>query len=376
MGTTAERIGTPRIWLTTATAGIFVLVAGIIAFPRVVYTNFIWKYFWGPIDADAHNAVCAVRAGSTVRRFDTASVCQTALSRGFAVAEPGYTFVSEVGYAIVLLFILAGLLILIRRLGIGTDRTVLFALVPFVLFGGALRTVEDAANVVPVGIGYPTNTLIISPVIYVTVFIITLSAILVSLWLSQRGIVEGYEPVLAGFGTLALFITVGYLGFLVTTTRALQFHPQMLILTLGIASLIAGGVYLAIGKTMPSLNAGTGLIGLTILWAQSVDGVSNVLASDWWNVIGLPFQYSAKHPVNRIIVGITELVVPSSVISTIGDSWPFLLVKVILAVGVIWLFDESIFEESPRYSYLLMLAIIVVGLGPGTRDMLRATFGI
>jgi uncharacterized membrane protein len=39
-------------------------------------------------------------------------------------------------------------------------------------------------------------------------------------------------------------------------------------------------------------------------------------------------------------------------------------------------FDDAIFEESPRFAVLLLVAIVAVGLGPGTRDMLRATFGI
>ena len=267
-----------------------------------------------------------------------------------------------------------------RRLGVGTDRKIFFALVPFVFFGGALRVVEDANDAVPAtataAISYPENALIISPIIYVTVFVITLAALLVSLWLSRRDIIDEYEPALAAFGMLALLVTLGYLTFLSISTEFVGFYPQMFVLTLGIASAIAIGVYYAIDRLAPALNAGTGFIGLAILWAQAVDGVANVLASDWAGAIGLPFQYTAKHPVNAIIVGLTETVFPASVIQTIGDSWPFLLVKVALAVGVIWLFDKQIFEESPRYSYLLMLAILVVGLGPGTRDMLRATFGI
>lgn len=380
MGTIADRTDPLRAWLTAAVVLVLGIVGASVAFPKTVYTGFIWKYFWGPIDADAHNAACAVRAGGAVRRFDAQSACRAALQQGFTVAEPGYTFVSEAGYALVLLFMLAGVLLLVRRLGIGTHRKVLFALIPFVLFGGALRTVEDANDAVPtdvaIGISYPANALLISPVIYVTVFVVTLVALLASLWLARRDIVDDYEPALAGFGTLALALTIGYLLVLAVTTPYLDFYPQMLVLTLGIASAIAGGVYLAIERFAPALNDGTGLIGLAVVWAQAIDGVANVLASDWWNVIGLPFQYSAKHPVNRLIVGFTELVVPPSIIAAIGDSWPFLVVKVLLAVGVIWLFDETIFEESPRYAYLLMLAIIVVGLGPGTRDMLRATFGI
>ena len=59
-----------------------------------------------------------------------------------------------------------------------------------------------------------------------------------------------------------------------------------------------------------------------------------------------------------------------------GTAWPFLLVKIVAALAVVWVFDEQIFEESPRYAILLLIAIVAVGLGPGTRDMLRATFGI
>jgi uncharacterized membrane protein len=380
MASIADRIDPVRAWLATAIAGVAAIAAGAFAFPQAVYTGFIWQYFWGPIDADAHNAACAVRADGVVRRFAESETCRAAAARGFTVAEPGYTLVSEAGYAITLLFMLAGVLLLVRRLGIGTDRDIFFALIPFVLFGGALRVVEDANDAVPAdataAISYPANALIISPIIYVTVFVVTLAAILLSLWLARRGVVAEYEPALAAFGTGAFVLTLGYLGFLAVTTQALGFYPQMLVLTLGIASALAVGIYYAIDRLAPALHAGTGLIGLAILWAQAIDGVANVLASDWALAIGLPFQYTAKHPVNAIIVGFTELVFPASVIEVIGDSWPFLLVKLVLAVGVIWLFDEQIFAESPRYSYLLMLAVLVVGLGPGTRDMLRATFGI
>lgn len=380
MAAIAERADPVRAWLAAAVVGVVALAGSALAFPQRVYAGFIWRYFWGPIDADAHNARCAARAGGVVRRFDSTDACRAALEQGAIVAEPGYTFVSEAGYAVVLLFMLFGVLLLVRRLGVGTDSRLFFALIPFAFFGGALRVVEDANDAVPAdtaaAISYPANALIISPIIYGTVFLVTLAALLASLALSRRGVVEEYEPALAVMGTLALAVTMGYLLFLSVTTRFLGFFPQMLLLTLAIASAIALGVYLAIGRFAPALNAGTGFVGLAILWAQAIDGVANVLASDWWRVIGLPFEYSAKHPINAIIVGVTEQVFPASVIQTIGDSWPFLVVKIALAVGVIWLFDEDIFEESPRYAYLLMLAILVVGLGPGTRDMLRATFGI
>jgi uncharacterized membrane protein len=82
-----------------------------------------------------------------------------------------------------------------------------------------------------------------------------------------------------------------------------------------------------------------------------------------------------KHPVNRALIGVGEQF-PGTIQHFLGTAWPFLLVKIGAAVFVVWVFDEQIFEESPRYAILLLVAIVAVGLGPGTRDMLRATFGV
>ena len=81
-----------------------------------------------------------------------------------------------------------------------------------------------------------------------------------------------------------------------------------------------------------------------------------------------------KHPVNRFVQDVTGDLLPQSVTAVTGDAFTFLLVKLVAAVFVVWVFDEEIFEESPRFTFMLLLAILAVGLGPGTRDMLRATF--
>jgi uncharacterized membrane protein len=377
----ADRTDPVRAWLTAAAVGLVALGGGALAFPGWVYDRFVWQYFWGPVYADANGARCAVMDGGTAELLFESTACEAALARGAIYAEPGYTFVSEAGYAVVLLFMLVGVYLLLDRLGLGERRGFFFALLPFMFFGGALRVVEDAndaataAGVEPL-LAYPANVLVISPVIYFSMFVLSLAALLGSVALSRRGTIERYEPTLAAVGTVILVLTVAYLGYLAAATEYVGFFPQMPVLTLGLASLLAGGIYLAIERSRPGLNAGTRYIGLVVLWSQAIDGVANVLAADWATAIGLPFAYSAKHPVNQIIVGATETVFPPSVIEAIGDSWPFPLVKLALAVGVLWLFDESIFAESRRYALLLLVAIVAVGLGPGTRDMLRATFGI
>ncbi|MFD1589087.1 DUF63 family protein [Halorientalis brevis] len=375
-----EQFDTGRAWVGTALAALAVFVVGSLVLTEQVYWGFIWQYFWGPVYADAHNAACAVHGAGGTELLYQPSACRAAIQEGLIVAEPGYTLVSEVGYMIILLFSLIGVLQLLRALDIGTDRSLFFSLVPFMLFGGALRVVEDANDAVPEGvsqaIAYPWNSLIISPIIYFTVFFITLAALIGAHKLEGAGYVEAYSYPLAAMGSVAFLLTFGYLTVLGVTTEYVSFYPQVLLSVVLIATLLAVVIWRGVDSVVPSVNEGTGLIGLVVIWGHAIDGVANVIAADWLGLLGVNLTYSPKHPANEFIINATEAIVPPSVLATLGSSWPFLLVKLVVAVAVVWVFDAEIFEESPRYALLLLVAIVAVGLGPGTRDMIRATFGI
>ncbi|SDF74751.1 DUF63 family protein [Halorientalis regularis] len=377
-----ERIDAGRAWTLTALAGVAALILGSLVFYDTVYRGFVWHYFWGPVYADAHNAVAAVHRGGSVELLYNPTAREAAVAAGQVVAEPGYTLVSEVGYMVVLLFGLIGVLQLLRRLDVGRDRDLFFALVPFMLFGGALRVVEDANDAVPEGVSqaitYPWNSLIISPIIYFTVFFVTLASLLVTIKLRSGGYVETYARPMAAVGSVAFVVTFGYLVTLSFSADYVEFYPQVLLSVVLIATALAGGIYFAVDRFRPEINAGTGLIGLVVLWGHAIDGVANVVAADWLGALGLPaaIRYSPKHPANAFIISTAEAILPASLLTALGSSWPFLLVKLVVALAVVWIFDREIFEESPRYALLLLTAIVAVGLGPGTRDMIRATFGI
>ncbi|WP_331233410.1 DUF63 family protein [Natronorarus salvus] len=365
-----------RAWGGALLAGVLALVAGALAFPRQVYDEFLWRYFWGPVVADAYGAPCAVRAGGETTVAADATECTAAAG---IVAEPGYTTLSTVSYAVVLIFMLIGVIFLLRRLDVGDSPRFFFSLFPFMLFGGALRVVEDA-NVALMGadgptIPFPWSGFLISPLIYFTVFFVTVAALVASVLAEHRGAVDRYEYPLAGFGTLVLATTFGYLGWLVLTTEVLGFQLLVPLITLVGATLITAVVWLFTQRATPVVNAGTGLMGALVIWGHTVDGVANVLSLDWSESLGIP-SYAPKHVVNSAIIDVTGAVQPAWLSEAIGTAWPFLPVKVLAATVVVYVFDDQIFEESPRYAMILLIAILAVGLGPGTRDFLRATFGI
>ena len=370
-----------QLWFGVVGTLIAVLVAGVVFAREVVYDRFIWQYFWGPVAADGNGAQCAViRNGDVSYLFSTAE-CAAAERAGEIVAYPGYTLVSEVGYVLVLLLALIGVYFLLRRLDIGDSRSLFYALFPFMLFGGALRTVEDAgiaalaAGSEPL-IGFPVSALIISPFIYVTVFAMTLAAVGVGVALERRGVVDAYEYPVAAIGTLLVAGSVGYLTSLAVTTTYVSLRPQVLAVVVIGATLSAVATWLLIERFAPAINAGTGLMGLVLLWGHSIDGVANVVGLDWMPALGAGPNLVPKHPVNAAVVDITGAVLPASVLAVTGDTWPFLLLKLAAATFVIWVFEPDLLEESPRYSILLLIAVLAVGLGPGTRDVLRATFGV
>ncbi|MFW5949007.1 MAG: DUF63 family protein [Halolamina sp.] len=363
MSSLRERTDEPaRLWAATVGALLLALTGGSLLFPETVYDGFLWHYFWGPVQADAHNAACAIRPGGTVEYLYSNTECAAAAE---PVAEPGYTVVSEIGYIVALLLTITGVVLLLERLGIGEDRGLFWAMVPFMLLGGALRTVEDAHNAIgDTWFDYPLNTLLISPIIYFTVFFFALACILLSIWLARRDHVDRYDRALGAMGTVAFLLSLTYLSYLAVTEADVTFYPLVLIATVALSAAAAVGTWYAIESFAPEINAGTGLAGGMVLVAHAVDGAANVIGLDYLMALGVPYNLVPKHPANRFIVDL------------FGAAWPFLVVKMVAATFVVWVFDAELAEESPRYTTLLLVAVTSVGLGPGTRDLLRSVFGV
>ncbi|AXG11230.1 DUF63 family protein [Haloplanus rubicundus] len=377
MATVAERLDVEplQLWTGSVLALLVALIGGSLLFPRTVYDGFVWHFFWGPVQADANSAFCAIREGGATRYLYESAACSAAPE---PVAYPGYTLVSEVGYVVILLVALSGLVFLLRALDLGTDRELFFSLLPFVFFGGALRVVEDVTDAAadPL-IDYPLNTLLISPVIYFTVFGVTLAAVVASVALARRNVVGDYTRPLLASGVVVLVATLLFLLWsAVAPDGPGTFYPQVIVVILAGSTISAAGTWWLIERFAPAVNAGTGRMGFVVIWGHAVDGVANIVGLDWMVALGAGPNLVPKHPVNRAIVEITGSTLPASVLAVTGDTWPFLVVKLVAATVVVWLFDAQIFDENPRYAILLMIAILAVGLGPGTRDMLRATFGV
>jgi uncharacterized membrane protein len=127
--------------------------------------------------------------------------------------------------------------------------------------GGALRTVEDSgvaavrAGTEPL-IPFPASAVLISPFIYFTAFGFTLACVLATYALANRGFVDDYARSLFAMGTLALAASLGYLSYLAAATDYVEFYPQMLVLTLVIATVSAAVTWKVATAYEPTIRQG------------------------------------------------------------------------------------------------------------------------
>ena len=362
------------IWLSTLFLGIFSSVIGSVVYPKEFYAQFIWRYFWGPVVADAYGVQQVERINGMLNLNPTSST-------GAVIAEPGYTTISTVTYAAVLVYVIAGLVLFSDKFKIRLEKETFIGLIPFMIVGGLLRVSEDINTIVygtteSFTIPFPYNTLLISPLIYGTIFAVSLLALYISIEGEKREIVDNYHVALGGIGVLLVMITL--CGILVSSVvyPFLSFNYLVLLITIILSTGLSISVYYGLERFSDEINDGTGVLGIVVIWAHSLDGVVNVISLDWAEAVGLGVQYQPKHVVNSLIRQVTSTVQPEAVSNLIGVTWSFIILKVGVAVFLIWAFDEEFENNNRRLFVLLLLAATAVGLGPGSRDLMRIVIGV
>lgn len=362
-----------RYWIYTLISSLLLISASAYIFTRRVYDEFIWQYFWGPIVADAHGEREIARSnGETI--FDVSSVDSS------IIAEPGYTIISTLSYALILIFGIIGIILVIKRFEYTLSLETAIAFTPFMMFGGFLRTVEDL-NVVFYSnsgeflIPFPISSLIISPLIYFVLFIFGILVLVISEYLEHNNYIRNSNLAIGGVGIVLSLICLIWFGYLGSTTDMISVNLRVPIITLFLATVVSIVIYYPT-KKYTDFTAGVKSAGLFLMWAHMVDAFANVLSLDWTRSLGIQGTYESKHVFNSLIRTITDTLQPEWVSEAIGITWPFIVAKITIVVFLYWALEEEFFDESPNLAVMLLITAMAVGLGPGTRDFTRAMLGI
>jgi len=261
------------------------------------------------------------------------------------------------GFALPALPYLVGLLVaaavagglLYRRRPSVTEATVT-ALTPWMAAGGGLYALFQF-GAVPSAVA----PLFGSPAVYASVGVLA-----ATVWaaVADRP-AEGWGTttapgLLAGAGGLLLASTVAAAGIAAATSAGGRPDASAAIL---LATLVVtAGVWAGL-RRVATVEA-TGPVGVLVVFAHALDGISTAVGYD-------RLGFGEQTPLSRIIIHAGEALPTAELI---GAGWLFVVVKLLLAAGIVALFEEYV-REDPTEGYLLLALITAVGLGPGAHNL-------
>lgn len=276
----------------------------------------------------------------------------------------GYNVVNTLTYAVILIAAALLTLRLLRRLRVTVDQRFFFGIVPFIVLGATLRALEDlyeaaGANATLLesplqpfmlvdAFGTVRNLLLVTPVIYFTLFFVALGALLAALALQR----ERYHTT---------WFTIGvFLNVLVASQYRFANATGMLMI-LALAGTWAIGFlsvrHVALQKKITRLAAFLTPQNVFILSAHMLDASSTFIALQYYG-------YFEQH------------VLPGFVISLFGPASFFLLKLPVVLLVLHYLDKELHKKEDAEKKTFLKIAILVLGLAPGLRDFLRLGMGV
>ena len=313
-------------------------------------------------------------------------------SKGEAGAKYNIYNTIAYGFGFFLLFMLINELLTDWKIKL--DDRFVFAAIPLLVLGGVARVLEDADMFEP-----PLQFVFISPLIYGTLVVYGLFIISLGVWLSRSqlpSLTKGLGLVsfaIGGYGLWWYFVPgewlhpsswalvvfsvsaltaefyrgkplrdpVLFFGIATTLVLILAYlnlaqnkivNPEILWNTLIVASCLTFLVWFFSWFIMP-LNK----VYLLLYFGHFIDGSATYLGID-------QYSYTEKH------------VLPDFFIEHFGTAAVMLPLKFLVVTGVIYALEsEKSKEDEPEMVTLLIFFLLALGLGPGTRDVLRIMFG-
>ena len=276
------------------------------------------------------------------------------------------------------------------------DRFV-FASVPLLILGGVVRVLEDADMFEP-----PLQYFFISPLVYGALVIYGLFVLATGVWVSRSSL----PSLTKGLGLVSTAILMYGLWWYFAPGEWL--HPSSWALLVLCAAALTAEFYRSAPLRDPVLFFGiTNILVLVwtylnlaqnkmenpeMLWATVIFtlfsmylvwlgalglGITSKITPLYWllffghfidgsaTFLGMDeYGYSEKH------------VLPDFFIEYFGTAIVMIPLKFLVVTGVIYAIEtENSKEEEPEMISLLLMFLLALGLGPGTRDVLRIMFG-
>jgi uncharacterized membrane protein len=257
-----------------------------------------------------------------------------------------YTLVDTLTYALILIAAVYLLYRGLRRYGIAIDDELVLATLPYVVFGGLLRVVEDTGMITS-----DLRFLLITPLIFFLIALIAGVALFGGKIAENAGIVSRYSKVYAGVGIAGSFLSGAALVWFGLTETTIALGVLAAILTLAAVSSLALWAFMAY-----ALNWGyvSNILYKLLIFGHMLDASATSYGID-------------LHPVHYV----EQHVVGGALIDATGTAFSMFLLKFAVIVPAVYVLELYRHEGDTGFWHLILLAMIVVGMAPGIRDLTR-----
>ena len=266
--------------------------------------------------------------------------------------EP-YNIVETLTYAIILII---GVYLLYRWFsnskwlsehGIKLDSGFILATIPYVVLGGVLRVIQDAGMVTG-----DWQYLIVTPPIYFVLFFFVIGMIFIGGTLRKNGIIKEFLWFYALMGCMAvLVITLILAAWGMVHTRIDLF----ILAIIPLMAITASVLVWACMRYLLKWEYVSDPLYMVLIFGQMLDASATSY--------GLTF-HPAVHYIEQHVVG-------SNLIEITGTAFVMFPLKLVVLFPAIYIMQLYRKEANPAFWHLVLLAMIVVGLAPGIRDMIR-----
>ena len=238
----------------------------------------------------------------------------------FSAKETGYTFENTFLYSIILIVAAYFVFEILKRLKVKIDKRLALSTVPFIVWGGALRALQDAGTV--------NSYWFFTPGIYFFVFFVIFSTLLISLILQKKFKIPYHKPVIA-VGSFLAVITIGEIGF--------KNWYGLLLVSVFMAPFVIGFLLFKKWKLENRL------VSIT----QMFDAVTTFVSLQF-------FGYAEQHVLPNIFIG------------SFGPA-SFVPLKLIGVVLILYLIDR--YSNEKEFNNYVKLVIAILGGATGSRDL-------
>ncbi|HWQ66702.1 MAG TPA: DUF63 family protein [Methanospirillum sp.] len=257
-----------------------------------------------------------------------------------------YNLVDTLTYAGILIVCVWLVYRWLTRSRIEVDREFVYAIIPWIVLGGLLRVVEDT------GVAGPDfGILLTTPLIFFLILALA-APVLWLLWnLEERGIVPGFKRVFGMVGIGAGLITLTFLVWFGLSEGRLDLGVAFIILSMAV--ILSGVVFVLLKKGLSWDYVSDPLYQL-LIFGHMFDASATSYGIDLHSV-----PYVEQHVVGSTLIALT------------GTAFVMFPLKLLVVIPGIYILEQYRRTDKSGIWYLIVMAMIMVGMAPGLRDMMR-----